>query len=156
MMTINGLRFSPPLILLSLLSKQADCHTDSAGQLNFTHLCRFRLPTEFAAHNRTEDEIVKFNLHAVQAEYRGDLCPVPDLVHQDVNNDLPGSCSHDIVHQLHLNRDVPAGIGYCVDVRLQFPAALRTECEECIDISDRYRCNIRDWPPGQSVHVTLF
>src|SRR6266571_74274 len=66
------------------------------------------LPTlELPAQDRTEEEIVKLTRQSLQPEQRRDLSPVTNLVHHDVDYDLPGRCAEERVHQRELLHHVP-------------------------------------------------
>jgi len=51
------------------------------------------LTSKLAAQDRAKEQVVELIRQPVQAEQRGDLRPVTNFVHQDVDDNLSGCCS---------------------------------------------------------------
>lgn len=72
---------------------------------------------------------MEISRQALQAEHCGDLRPMPDFVHQDMEDNLPGRCSEAAIHNGELLGAIPVLGWKGVDELPKVLAALPTELE---------------------------
>src|SRR5437870_3476943 len=84
-------------------------HLGQSRLLNCTlpRSCFALLTSKLATHYRASQKIVKLARQTVQAEQSGNLCPVADFVHQDMDNNFPWCCSYKIIQYLEILRSIP-------------------------------------------------
>src|SRR5438128_7906864 len=66
-----------------------------------------RLTSELAAQDRAKQEIVELTRQPLQAEQCGDLRPVTDFVHEDMDDNLSWGCSQEGIQNGEILRDIP-------------------------------------------------
>jgi hypothetical protein len=107
------------------------------------------------AGHRAEEKIVKIILQSVHAEYRGDLCPVTNLMQQNVDNNLPWCCGQKIIQDVELLGSVPIPGRERAYEFPQFDAALPAKLEQSLDVVSRDSGRICKRPARESFNVSL-
>ena len=97
-----------------------------------------------AAHHRAAEKVMpEIVVDAVEPEKRGNLRPMPDFVHQDMQDNFSGCCPEGAIH----NGEIPGGIPVLrwqgANELQKVQPALPTELEECVDVVRRNRRWIR-------------
>jgi len=69
-----------------------------------------RVTSELAAQDWAKQEIVELTRQPLQAEQRGDLRPVTDFVHEDMDDNLSWGCSQEGIQNREILRDIPLGV----------------------------------------------
>src|SRR5262249_41992843 len=116
---------------------------------------RLLLAPELSAHNRAEQEIVKFNGQSIEAEERTHLGPVTDLMQQNVSHNFSRRRREKPIEQFELLRRVPFLSWKALDKISQIPAALPAELKQRFNVAGGDLVGIGYGPARQPVHVSL-